>query len=61
MDIRRKCNVPFADKVTFPETLYTEGTNTGSSGEVGDILTVLSLNCTFAGTNNFPVQIIAKI
>lgn len=55
MDIRRKWSVPFADKVTFPETLYAEGTNTGSSGEIGDILTVLSLNCTFAGTNNLSV------
>lgn len=60
MDIRRKCNVPFADRVTFPETLYAEGTSTGSSGEVGDILTVLSLNCTFAGINNLLVQMILK-
>lgn len=60
MAIRRKCNVPFAERVTFPETLYAEGISTGNSGEVGDILTVLSLNSTFSGTNNFPVQITVK-
>jgi len=48
MDSLRKCIVPFADIVTFPETLYAEGISTGSSGELGDILTVFSLNCTFS-------------
>lgn len=52
MDSLRKCNVPFADRVTFPDTLYADGTSTGSFGELGDILTVFSLNCTFAETNN---------
>lgn len=50
MDSLRKCSVPLADSVILPVTLYAEGTNTGNSGELGDIFTVFSLNCTFAGT-----------
>lgn len=44
IDTFRLFKSPLVDKVTLPQILYAVGIKTGSSGELGEILTDLSVN-----------------